>query len=90
MKRVHLIISGDVQGVGYRAWAIREANKLELVGWVRNRSDGAVEIIAEGPKDKLDELVTRCQDGPDVACVEKVETTWDRVTGEYVTFGVVY
>ena len=48
MKRIHLIISGDVQGVGYRAWTKRQAKDLGIVGWVKNREDKAVELVGEG------------------------------------------
>ncbi len=90
MKRVRLIISGDVVGVGYRAWVVRRAQGLGLTGWVKNREDGAVEIVAEGKKEKLDELIKYCKHGPDVAWVERVEITWLRETGEFFNFTVVY
>lgn len=90
MKRVHLIISGDVQGVGYRAWVQGEARELGLVGWVKNQEDQAVELVAEGQKKKLEEFVKRCQKGPEVAWVKKVDATWQDATGEFVSFGIVY
>jgi acylphosphatase len=90
MHRVHLIISGDVQEVGFRSWAIRVAGSLGLSGWVKNREDGAVEITAEGEKAKLDELVALCQKGPEVAWIEHVDVSWLRATGEFVTFEVIY
>ncbi len=90
MKRIHLIISGDVQGVGYRAWVIRESKKLELVGWVKNRDDGAVEIVAEGQRKDLEELIKRCQHGPELAWVKRVDATWQEATGESISFSVVY
>ncbi len=88
MVRAHLIISGDVIGVGFRSWARREAANLGLVGWVTNRPDNTVEIVAEGPKNKLDELVELCQSGPEVSDVEKVDVTWGETTGEFVSFEV--
>ncbi len=90
MKRVRLIISGDVQGVGFRAWVLRQARELELVGWVKNRKDGAVEVVAEGSKEDLEELVKSCNHGPDVAWVEKVDIQWTEATGEFMGFVVVY
>lgn len=90
MRRVHLIISGDVQGVGFRAWVRGKARELGLVGWVKNREDGAVELVAEGPKEALEKLVQACRRGPDVAWVEKVDTTWGEATNEGVGFAVVY
>ena len=61
MKRAHLIISGDVQGVGFRAWIVRQAKEFSLTGWVKNREDGAVELVAEGVRQSLEELIKRCQ-----------------------------
>lgn len=89
MKRAHFIITGDVIGVGFRSWVKQKARDLGLVGWVTNRPDGSVEVIAEGSKDKLDELVRDCQDGPEVSMVEKVDVTWERGTGEFLSFEVV-
>ncbi|MEK7065591.1 MAG: acylphosphatase [Patescibacteria group bacterium] len=90
MKRVHLIISGDVQGVNYRSWARAQARELNLSGWITNRPDGAVETVVEGQKKKLEEYIKRCHKGPEVAWVEKVDTVWLEATGELVNFSVVY
>lgn len=90
MKRVRLVISGDVQGVGFRAWVLRQADNLQLIGWVRNRDDGSVEVVAEGPTTQLNELVKRCGRGPDVAWVQKTKVEWSGATGEYSSFEVVY
>ncbi|MCC7384847.1 MAG: acylphosphatase [Deltaproteobacteria bacterium] len=70
---VHLLISGYVQGVGYRAWTVRTARELALHGWVRNLDDGRVEVWAEGSDDALEALVNRCHSGPRSAEVERVE-----------------
>ncbi|MBI5619897.1 acylphosphatase [Candidatus Gottesmanbacteria bacterium] len=90
MQRVRLIISGDVVGVGYRAWALRAAQSKGLVGWVKNRQDRTVELVAEGPRQDLEELVKQCQHGPEVAWVEKVDAEWGKATGEFMGFAVVY
>lgn len=90
MKRVHLIISGDVQGVGFRAWALRYAQGKPLTGWVKNREDRSVEIVAEGPKAVLEDFAKVCQHGPEVAWVEQIDVQWQEATGEFVTFAVVY
>ncbi|SDG47107.1 MULTISPECIES: acylphosphatase [Thalassobaculum] len=74
----HLTVTGRVQGVAYRAWTIGTAKELGLVGWVRNRQDGAVEITARGEPDELDALATRCRRGPPMAQVQDVvEATVD-------------
>lgn len=90
MYCIRLIISGDVQGVGFRAWAKRQATELELTGWVKNREDEAVEVVAEGPKNVLEELVKRCRRGPDVAWVENIDVQWSDATHEFITFSVLY
>lgn len=90
MKRVHLFISGDVQGVGFRAWVVRQAKELGLTGWVKNREDGAVEVIAEGLKHDLEEFIKRCHDGPELSWVESIDTQWQEATGEFVHFAIVY
>lgn len=90
MQRVRLTISGDVQGVGYRAWARQVARELGLVGWVKNRDDGTVEVVTEGLKKDLEELIKQCEQGPEVAWVQGVEVTWEEATDEFVGFEVVY
>jgi acylphosphatase len=90
MKRVHLIISGDVVGVGYRAWVRRRARDFRLTGWVKNREDRTVELVAEGEQDALDTFVAACKKGPDVAWVETVSVSWLPATGDFLDFAVVY
>jgi len=74
MRRVRAIISGRVQGVGYRAATATEARRLGIFGWVSNRSDGGVELEAEGPDDKVAALLQWCEYGPPNAQVTKVST----------------
>lgn len=90
MKRIHLIISGDVQGVGFRAWAHRYARGKSLTGWVKNREDGTVEVVAEGVKKDLEELVKRSKQGPEIAWVKSVDVIWEEASGGLVGFEVVY
>jgi acylphosphatase len=90
MRRLHIIVSGDVQGVGYRSWALRYAQGKQLTGWVKNREDGTVEIVAEGAKGALDELIKACRKGPEVAWVTDVAAEWGRATGEFAAFEVIY
>jgi len=63
-KTVRLCITGRVQGVGYRVWATRSAATLGLRGWVRNRSDGSVEVLATGAPEDVAALVEACRQGP--------------------------
>jgi acylphosphatase len=71
--RIHAIVRGQVQGVGFRASTEDEAARLGLVGWVRNLPDGTVELEAEGPKDRVDALVAWCHHGPSTARVTAVD-----------------
>ncbi len=71
---LHLLISGRVQGVGYRAWVLRTARKAGLMGWVRNLTDGRVEAVACGPKSAIDHFVGACHAGPLLARVTAVDT----------------
>ncbi len=88
--RVRLFISGTVQGVSYRASTQEQARKRDVVGWVRNLQDGRVEALAQGSKDKVEELVAWCRRGPPAAKVEKVEVTFEDVNDEFKTFEVRY
>jgi acylphosphatase len=81
---VRLIIRGRVQGVGYRFWACAEARRLQLAGWVRNRTDGSVELLAAGPAAAVEQLVAACRRGPvsaEVASVERAEAVDDDCRG---------
>jgi acylphosphatase len=69
----HLLIHGRVQGVFYRGWSVETARGLGLVGWVRNRRDGTVEMVAAGPEDAVDAMIARCRQGPPAARVERID-----------------
>ena len=69
---IRLVIEGRVQGVGYRWWAQGRALSLGLRGWVRNRRDGSVELLAIGAVDAIDEFAAACRDGPVAAQVTSV------------------
>jgi acylphosphatase len=87
-RRVHAIISGRVQGVSYRAFTADEAHGLGLTGWVRNLSDGNVELEAEGPAEAIDALLAWCAKGPPAARVTNVETKELSPSGSETTFGI--
>jgi acylphosphatase len=72
MPAERFVISGRVQGVGYRWWTIETAAALRLRGWVRNRRDGTVEALAIGEQAALDRLAVLCAEGPAAAIVEAV------------------
>jgi acylphosphatase len=85
--RARIFVSGKVQGVFFRASAIDKGNMLGLTGWVRNRFDGRVEILAEGLKETLRMMVDWSYEGPPAAEVEEVEVFWEDATGEFASFG---
>lgn len=74
MKSVKATISGHVQGVWYRAWTKKKAEKLGLSGWVRNRADGSVEAVFAGPEAAVDNMLDAARQGPPLARVKKVQT----------------
>lgn len=88
MRRIRAIVSGRVQGVSYRASTASEARRIGVVGWVRNRSDGAVELEAEGPEEKISALIAWCHEGPPSASVTGVAVTDIPVTGKDTMFAV--
>ncbi len=75
-KVCHIVVSGRVQGVGFRQATLREAGKLRLKGWVRNTRDGDVEIEVAGPETDLEKFVQWCGRGPSFAAVSKVAVTF--------------
>ena len=87
-RRVHIIVRGVVQGVGFRIYTQREAERLGLRGYVRNRADGSVEIAAEGDPAAVDRLIEWAKLGPSAAAVEQLEVTDGTATGEFGGFGV--
>jgi acylphosphatase len=70
VRTVRLIVSGRVQGVGYRFWAERTARELGLRGWVRNLPDGSVEALATGEADAVARMIEACRQGPRAAAVD--------------------
>ncbi len=88
LKQVQLVVRGRVQGVYFRASAQREARRLGLTGWVRNRPDGFVELLAEGEEEGIKDLIAWANRGPSAARVERVDTRWRSFTGEYSDFRI--
>jgi acylphosphatase len=70
-------ISGKVQGIGFRDWVVRHARALGLIGWVRNRSDGRIEILIIGDADASTALIDKCREGPQLARVDHIEARAD-------------
>ena len=90
MRRIRAIVSGRVQGVSFRASTCTEARRLGVVGWVKNRADGSVELEAEGPDDMVAALVQWCHQGPAAAQVARVAVEEIGPTGADHGFKTVY
>lgn len=88
MKRIQATITGRVQGVSFRYFTQRAARELGLSGWVRNRSNGDVELAAEGPEDSLQALLDAVRRGPSASQVDEVRVEWGEATGEWDKFRV--
>jgi len=84
-----VIVSGDVQGVGYRAFTQLVAKELGLSGWVRNLYDGRVQVEVEGPRAKVEELLARLRRGPSLAAVSDVSVTLKTPTGSVQGFTIL-
>jgi acylphosphatase len=85
-ERLHAVITGKVQEVGFRFFLIRHAQSLGLRGWVRNRGDGAVELVAEGARLDLEQLLFYAREGPRQARVAHVDAGWSAAAGGLESF----
>jgi acylphosphatase len=88
--RAKLLVTGKVQGVGYRAFAARVASQRNLRGGVRNIDDGRVELEVEGPKVRILDLIEELKIGPPASRVAAVEVEWSPSIGRFVDFNVWY
>ena len=86
--RLDATVMGRVQGVGFRYFVLREAMRLDLDGWVANTADGSVRCVAEGPRDRLEQLLARLDEGPAAAVVDHVSAAWMSATGTLGRFAV--
>ena len=90
MERARIFISGRVQGVLFRDFTQRRASSLGVTGWVKNLSDGRVEVLAEGEKDKIIELMENLKRGPRMARVEDLDVEWEEYKGEHSGFHITW
>ena len=90
MKRIHVFVSGRVQGVAFRWVTSDVAIQLGVKGWVRNLRDGRVEVVAEGAEETLNEFLKFLHRGPRYAKVRDVQVEWLEGTGEFNKFDVRY
>ena len=88
--RTHIFVSGRVQGVCFRGDTQQIARELGLTGFVKNLPDGKVEIITEGEKEKVKQIVDWVRQGPPAAQVNNIDIEWEGYKGEFKDFQVVY
>jgi len=87
--RMRVIVKGIVQGVGFRYFAVYQAQRIGgITGYVRNLRDGNVEVVAEGEREKLEQLLAQLRKGPTGAHVTGVDVFWENPTGEFTNFGI--
>jgi acylphosphatase len=87
--RMRAIVKGIVQGVGFRYFAVYQAQRIGgITGYVRNLRDGSVEVVAEGEREKLEQLLAQLRKGPTGAHVTGVDVFWENPTGEFTNFGI--
>lgn len=84
------VVYGLVQGVNYRYFVQRHAESIGLTGYARNLDDGNVEVVAEGDKEKLAQLIAKLEAGPRAAHVERVEVEWLKYSGRYSSFDIAF
>jgi acylphosphatase len=88
MVQARLLITGFVQGVGFRRFIQKQAQEMIVGGWVRNMPEGGVEVLLQGERQEVEMLIDACHKGPFLAEVEEVEIIWEGITQEYADFSV--
>ena len=86
---VNMKITGKVQGVGFRYFVLRQAQKLSIKGWVSNNSNGNVEALAQGEKEGLDHFIAKVKQGPAFSRVEDVSLNWVNEAEQYFSFEII-
>ena len=88
MRRVRLLVLGQVQGVSFRAESQRKAKEFSLAGWVRNLPDGRVEITAEGEKENIEKFIEWIKQSPALSKVSNIKSEWQDYIGEFNNFNI--
>jgi len=88
--RAYIIVSGMVQGVGYRYFVLKVAHRMELTGWVKNLPNGDVEIDVEGPRGLIESFIRELRVGNAWATVRNIDVGWDKYTGKYTGFDIAF
>ncbi len=90
IEELHAVVHGYVQGVGFRYFVSHRASSLRLRGYARNKGDGSVEVVAQGPRGALENLLVALRQGPSAAEVDEVETMWREPTEHLSSFSIRY
>lgn len=88
--QVHLLITGFVQGVGYRHFVKRSAESFELTGWVKNLPDGRVEVLLQGTKESLEQAINEFWKGPFVADVDDIQVAFKDTETPFNDFSILF
>lgn len=88
--RTSVVVSGRVQGVFFRYETQREAERRGVFGWVKNQEDGTVKAVFEGPREKVEQMIAWCNQGPPHSVVIHVDANWENYTGEFQSFDIRY
>lgn len=84
--QARIYVLGFVQGVGFRNFVRSNARRLGLTGWVQNLTDGRVEALVQGPKEKIEILIKICEKGPIISDVKSVAVNWEKEDEQFVSF----
>ncbi|MDD3887663.1 MAG: acylphosphatase [Patescibacteria group bacterium] len=90
LKRLEIAISGKVQGIFFRQFIKENAVNLKLNGFVENKANGTVKVIAEGEEDNLQKLIESCKIGPKLARIDDLKISWSKPTNEFQEFIIKY
>lgn len=88
-EEIHVVVTGMVQGVGFRSTVQKRAMEHRLTGYVRNLEDGSVEICAQGSKDRLESFLRELESKPILGRIERLETTWRKVERSFPSFEII-
>jgi len=86
----HLIVSGLVQGVGFRYFVMNQARRMKLTGWVKNLHTGEVEICVEGSRGLIESLIQNLRVGNGWSRVNDIQIQWEKITNQYTGFDITY
>ena len=88
--QAHIFVMGFVQGVGFRRFIRSKARLLGLTGWVKNLSDGRVEVLVQGTKEDIQKLITICEKGTFFSEIKSVQIEWEEKQEKYQTFEILH